>query len=116
MTERTFKTVKTGPVIGPEPDWIHDLPTDNLVAVITALGGEVYTLRERLRAMERELVRRDVLPQGAVETHVPTADERTADQGDLQGFVTRLWAEIARTREPWSNVDPDVVKFFKQPD
>jgi hypothetical protein len=116
MTAGTFKTAKTGPVTGPEPDWIHDLPLDNLVAAITALGAEVYTLRERLRAMERELTRRAVLPAGAVESHEPTAAERSADQDDMKRFVARLWTEIARTREPWANVAPDVTRFFKQPD
>ena len=110
-----FETVKTGPVTGPEPDWLHDVPLDNLVNAITALAGEVYILRERQRAMERELNRRNVLPADAVESHRPTADEQQADQNDLKAFVTRLWSEIARTREPWANVDPAVTKYFKQP-
>ncbi|MDX2143595.1 MAG: hypothetical protein SFV19_09580 [Rhodospirillaceae bacterium] len=100
---------------GPEPDWIHDLPLDNLVNAITALAGEVYILRERQRAMERELNRRDVLPLGAVEDHAPTPAEREVDTADLKAFVHRLWSEIARTREPWANVDPKVTKYFKQP-
>jgi hypothetical protein len=116
MSDSAFKTVKTGPVFGPEPDWIHDLPKDNLVGAITALGGEIYILRERLRAMERELARRNVVPAGAVEQHAPTPEEREADAADLQAFVTRLWTEIARGREPVAQVHPDVVKFFKQPE
>lgn len=110
-----FKAVKMGPVTGPEPDWLHDVPPDNLVCAITALAGEVYILRERLRATERELTRRNVLPARAVEDHAPTEPEREADHADLKAFVTRLWSEIARTREPWANVDPGVVKYFKQP-
>ena len=110
-----FKVARLGPVTGPEPDWLHDVPIDNLVCAITALAGEVYILRERLRATERELSRRNVLPAGAVEGHAPTEAERDADHVDLKAFVTRLWSEIARTREPWANVDPGVVKYFKQP-
>lgn len=110
-----FKAVKTGPVTGPEPDWLHDVPLDNLVNAITALAGEVYILRERQRAMERELNRRNVLPPDAVEAHRPTTDEQQADQADLKAFVTRLWSEIARTREPWAKVDAGVTKYFKQP-
>lgn len=113
--KKKFKAVKTGPITGPEPNWIHDLPVDNLVAAITALAGEVYILRDRQRAMERELSRRKVLPVGAVEDHAPTDAERAADQDDMRAFIYRLWAEISRGDEPWANVDPGVAKYFKQP-
>lgn len=110
-----FKVVKTGPVIGPEPNWLHDLPADNLVNALTALAGEVYILRERQRSLERELSRHKVLDKDAVENHAPTPEESQADQDDLKRFIQRLWAEIARTREPWANVAPGVEKYFKQP-
>jgi hypothetical protein len=110
-----FKVIKTGPITGPEPDWIHDMPVDNLVAGLTALSAEVYILRERLRAMERELARRSVLPAGAVEGHVPTAAEYEADQADVKAFVNRIWSELARGRAGWATIDPPVVKYFRQP-
>ena len=116
MTDKPFKTARTGPVTGPEPDWVHELPPDNIIATITALAGEIFILRERLRAMERELGRRGVLPEGAVESHSPTLAEAEADQKDLQAFVFRIWSEISRGRSPWSSVDPAVTKYFKQPD
>jgi hypothetical protein len=115
LAKPKFKAVKTGPVTGPEPDWLHDVPLDNLVNAITALAGDVYILRDRQRATERELSRRNLLPADAVETHRPTTEEQQADQTDLKAFITRLWSEIARTREPWANVDPAVTKYFKQP-
>lgn len=111
-----FKTVKTGPITCEEPDWIHDLPVDNLVGAITALSGEVYILRERLRAMERELVRRETLSENAVEDHEPTQAEREADQKDLDAFVNRIWTEIMRDRKTVANVDPGAANYFKQPD
>lgn len=116
MTKPPLKTVKTGPITGEEPDWIHDLPVDNLVGAVTALSGEVYILRERLRAMERELVRRDTLSENAVEDHEPTQVEREADQKDLDAFVNRIWTEIMRDRKTVANVDPGAAKYFKQPD
>ena len=112
----SFKVVKTGPVTGDEPDWLHDLPVDNLVGAVTALSGEVYILRERLRVMERELVRRDVLSGAAVEDHEPTEAERDSDQQDLDAFVNRIWSEIIRDRTTVANVDPVAVDYFKQPD
>lgn len=115
-TKPPFKTVKTGPITGEEPDWIHDLPVDNMVGAITALSGEVYTLRERMRAMERELVRRDGLSENAVEDHEPTQSEREADQKDLDAFVNRIWSEIMRDRKTVANVDPGAEKYFKQPE
>lgn len=111
-----FKTVKTGPVTGEEPDWLHDVPVDNLVGAITALAGEVYILRERCRAMERELVRSKTLSVDAVEEHAPTDEEREADQKDLDAFVNRIWSEISRGRQTVANVDPRAVDYFKQPD
>lgn len=114
--KRDFKTVKTGPVTGEEPDWIHDLPMDNVVGAITALSAEVYILRERLKAMERELVRRDSLAPDAVENHAPTEDEAAADQAELDAFVNRIWTEIMRDRTTVAKVDPRAEEFFKQPD
>ncbi len=118
-TNRKFKTAKTGPITSdqPEPEWIHDLPIDNMVGAITALAGEVYILRERLRAMERELERRDIVPEGAVESHQPTRDEQIADQKDLDTFVNRIWSEITRSPyTPTANISPGVEKYLKQPD
>jgi fructose-1,6-bisphosphatase len=111
-----FKAVKTGPVTGDEPTWLHDLPVDNLVGAITALSGEVYILRERLRAMERELVRRDVLNDQSIESHEPTESERNDDQMDLDAFVNRIWTEIARDRKPVASVNSNAVDYFNQPD
>ena len=87
-----------------------------MVGAITALSAEVYILKERLRAMERELVRRDALPPTAVESHEPTEDERVEDQKELDAFVNRIWTEIMRDRKTVANVDPGAVDYFKQPD
>ena len=117
MTQKPdFKVVKTGPVTGAEPDWIHDLPMDNVVGAITALSAEVYILRERLKAMERELVRSKNLAPDVVENHAPTEDERVADQADLDAFVNRIWTEIMRDRAPVAKVDPGATEYFKQPE
>lgn len=116
MTNNNFKSVRTGPITGDEPDWIHDLPVDNMVGAITALSAEVYILKERIRAMERELVRRDTLTSSAVEEHEPTEEERAADQKDLDAFVNRIWTEIMRDRKTVANVDPGAAKYFKQTD
>ncbi|MDE0799365.1 MAG: hypothetical protein OSB02_01345 [Rhodospirillaceae bacterium] len=116
MSKKEFKAVKTGPITGEEPDWIHDLPVDNMVGAITALSAEVYILKERMRATERELVRRDALAESSVEDHEPTQEERETDQKDLDAFVNRIWTEIMRDRKTVSNVDPGAVNYFKQPD
>jgi len=116
LSKPKFKTVRNGPVTGDEPDWIHDLPVDNMVGAITALSAEVYILKERLRAMERELVRRDALTPTAVEEHEPTEDERVDDQKELDAFVNRIWTEILRDRQTVANVDPGAVDYFKQPE
>lgn len=114
--ENKYKTVRTGPILGDEPDWIHDLPMDNVVGAITALSSEVYILRERLRTVERELVLNKALEHGVVEQNIPTDEERDADQKDLDAFVNRIWTEIMRSRKPVAKVQPGAINYFKQPD
>lgn len=117
--DKNFKTVKTGPITSdqPEPEWIHDLPIDNVVGAMTALAAEIHILRERQRAMERELERRDLVPAGAIETHNPTGAERKADQKELEAFTKRFWSEITRSpRQHAAHISPGVERFLRQPE
>jgi hypothetical protein len=70
--------------VATEPDFIHDLPVDNLVAAIDGLAAEVYLLRERLQSMEAELA----------------------------AFVNRVLGEPSRDRKPVSRVDPAVSRYL----
>jgi hypothetical protein len=77
----------TGPITGEEPEFLADIPKDNLVGAIVALASELYIVRERLQTLEAELVGRKVLPPNAVEDHVPRDDQARARQADVTAFV-----------------------------
>jgi hypothetical protein len=103
----------TGPITGVEPEFLADIPKDNLVGAIVALASELYIVRERLQTLEAELVGRKVLPANAVESHVPSEQEARERQADVASFVNRVLTELARPPQPTSNVDPDVGKYLK---
>lgn len=103
----------TGPITGVEPEFLADIPKDNLVGAIVALASELYIVRERLQTLEAELVGRKVLPANAVETHVAGEQEARERQADVASFVNRVLTELARPPRPTSNVDPDVGKYLK---
>lgn len=114
MTEQQgFKTVLEGPVTEQEPLFVHDLPADNVVGVVTALAAEIWMLRDRLTALEQELATRHVLPANAAESHRETEAEQRAKQADLTALVNRVLGELARDRTPASKVDPAVQRYLK---
>lgn len=104
----------TGPITGEEPEFLADVPKDNLVGAIVALASELYIVRERLQALEAELVSRRVLPPHAVEDHAPREDEARALQADVASFVSRVLSELSRSAQPTSRIDPRVGKYLRQ--
>jgi hypothetical protein len=110
---RNYKTVLEGPVTEREPLLVHDLPADNVVGVVTALAAEIWILRDRLHALERELAARRVLPADAAENHRAGEEEQRASQAELSAFVNRILAELARGRTPVSSVDPAVERYLR---
>jgi len=101
-----------GPITGTEPEFLRDVPKDNLVGAIVALAAELYVVRERLHTLEAELVGRKVLPAQAVEEHAPREDESRVRQADLGAFVNRVLSELSRPARPTSKVDPAVVQHL----
>lgn len=103
----------TGPITDVEPEFLGDIPKDNLVGAIVALASELYVVRERLQTLEAELIGRKVLPPHAVEEHVSREDEARARQADVTGFVNRVLSELARAPQPTSRIDPEVGRYLK---
>jgi hypothetical protein len=71
---------------GRRPEFYEDPAVDQLFAIVTALTGEISVLYDRLDTLERVLVARRALAQGAVEAHVPDAPasaERSARRDEL---------------------------------
>jgi hypothetical protein len=72
---------------------------DMLLAMVTALAGELAVLRERLDTSERLLEAAGVLPRGKIETFAPDAAgtaEREALRKNLIGRVFRPLRDAAR--------------------
>lgn len=107
------KAALAAPVTDVEPDFLATLPMDNAVGAIMALTAEVYLLRERLGALESELARHRVLPEGAVEQHVDSADEARARAEDLAEYTRRILSELTRDRVPVSTIDPGVARYLR---
>jgi hypothetical protein len=103
----------TGPITDAEPEFLADLPKDNLVGAIVALASELYIVRERLQTLEAELVGRKLLPPNAVEDHVPREDEARIRQADVASFVHRVLSELSRPARPTSRVDAGVGRYLK---
>lgn len=107
-----FNAALQRPVTTLEPEFLKQLPVDNLVGAIVALTSEVYLLRERLQTLEAELTTRRVLPEGAVENHVESPEEQQRRADDLAAYTERVLAELARDRVPVSTIDPGVSKYL----
>lgn len=76
-----------------EQTFFDDPAVDALVGVVMALAMEHYVLRDRLRAMEEQLVQGGQVDRAALEA-APTASERAAGQRDAAAFVEDLLRPI----------------------
>lgn len=100
--------IPDGPIDGPEQPLIHDLPQDNLVAGLVTLASEVYMLRDRIKVLESELARNNLLPADAVDAHIETDSESSERKRDAEAFAARFWSSLARRDQPPSKVDSRV--------
>jgi hypothetical protein len=71
---------------GPEQTFFADPALDRALGVIMALATEVYVLRDRLRALEAELVARGALAKEALDAEPALA----AAAEDRAAFVAHL--------------------------
>lgn len=89
------------------PKFFADPVNDQLLAMITALLGEVCVLRERLDTVERLAVQRNLWGPGDVESFEPDpAAEQARDElrkGALARVFSVLNEEIARLRHDAGN-------------
>lgn len=77
----------------PEQTFFPDPALDRALGIVMALATEVYVLRDRLRAMERQLVERGTLDAARLAA-APTAEEDEAAQADRDAFVAHLLAPV----------------------
>ena len=77
----------------PEQTFFEDEALDRAFGVVMALATEVYVLRDRLTALERQLERDGVLDREAVSAE-PTDEERAASKADRDAFVAGLMQNL----------------------
>lgn len=77
----------------PEQTFFADPALDRAMGVVMALASEVYVLRDRVRAMERQLAARGVLDVAALSAE-PAPAEIAADLADRDAFVESLMHQL----------------------
>lgn len=73
----------------PEQTFFEDPAIDRALAIVMALATEVYVLRDRVFAMERQLAANGTLDIEALDAE-PGAEERSALAADREAFVTHI--------------------------
>ena len=73
----------------PEQTFFDDPAIDRLFGVVMALATEVYVQKDRLAALERQLVTGGVVDPGAL-TAEPSAEELAAAAAERDAFVAHL--------------------------
>ena len=76
-----------------EQTFFPDPALDRALAIVMALASEVYVLRDRLFAMERQLAQRGALDSEQLAA-APTPEESAASQADRDAFVAHLMAPV----------------------
>lgn len=72
-----------------EQVYFADPAIDRTMGVVMALATEVYVLRDRLYAMERQLAESKVLDRERLSAE-PTPAEQAAQQADREAFVAHI--------------------------
>lgn len=73
---------------------------DNLMAVVTALGAENWTMRRRLMVLERFLAEKNVLDLEAYDAYEPNAAEKAAWDAEREDYMDRVFAVLMRPTGP----------------
>ena len=77
----------------PEQSFFADDALDRAFGVVMALATEVYVLRDRMRAIERELDAKGVVLTADLERE-PSPEEVAADEADRRAFTAGLMESL----------------------
>ncbi len=84
------------PQPAPEPAFFDDPAIDNLLAVVLALGAELWVQRERLRVIEQLLAKQGSVTTEMIERYEPSDEERERTRVEREAFVERIYGVLAR--------------------
>ncbi len=101
---RTARRPMRRTIRGGRPYFFGDPAIDKILAMVVVLGSEVWTLRERLAALEAIQVRQGSLASGELDAHDFSPEDETRLAGERKEFIDNLFrvlqgqVEEARTQ------------------
>lgn len=87
---------------GRRPQVFADPATDQLLAILVSLVGEVAMLRDRLDTVERLAERAGILTHQAIEEFRPSAEERAARDARRAAYLERVFRILQESIEEQS--------------
>lgn len=103
MTEKTTRAGYATEFVKGDFDrsvYLGNPHVDNLMAVVTALGAENWTMRRRLMVLERLLAEKKVIDLDAYEAYEPSPAEKAAWDAEREDFMDRVFAVLMRPTGP----------------
>lgn len=121
---RTARRPMRRTIRGGRPYFFSDPAIDKILAMVVVLGSEVWTLRERLAALEAIQVRQGSLASGELDAHDFSPEDETRLAGERKEFIDSLFRvlqvqiEEPRTQAVKAKVKPKAkpkVKTARRP-
>jgi hypothetical protein len=121
---RTARRPMRRTIRGGRPYFFSDPAIDKILAMVVVLGSEVWTLRERLAALEAIQVRQGSLASGELDAHDFSPEDETRLAGERKEFIDSLFrvlqvqVEEPRTQAVKAKVKPKAkpkVKTARRP-
>ncbi len=88
---RTARHPMRRTIRGGRPYFFGDPAIDKILAMVVVLGSEVWTLRERLAALEAIQVRQGSLASGELDAHDFSPEDETRLSGERKEFIDSLF-------------------------
>jgi hypothetical protein len=86
---------------GGRPYFFSDPAIDKILAMVVVLGSEVWTLRERLAALEAIQVRQGSLASGELDAHDFSPEDEARLAGERKEFIDSLFRVLqVQVEEP----------------
>ena len=86
---------------GGRPYFFDDPAIDKILNMVVVLGSEVWTLRERLAALEAIQVRQGSLASGELDAHDFSPEDETRLAGERKEFIDSLFRVLqVQVEEP----------------
>ena len=101
---------------GGRPYFFDDPAIDKILNMVVVLGSEVWTLRERLAALEAIQVRQGSLASGELDAHDFSPEDETRLAGERKEFIDSLFRVIqVQIEEPRTQAVKAKVKPKAKP-